>query len=143
MIAFHGTAAILLSNDDAEGTNHNAGPACHALVGVVHDFSRFRVPGNAARYTSLRAEGILAVPALEGDRSNPERGFFIADFFHVDPLTGQRMFLNRLCNFFCSGVRNRTGDFAGPAGEALFYDTKNTFQYYFLKSFTRIADGPF
>ena len=77
MIAFYGAVAIIILNDDAEGTNHDAGPAGHAPILIVPDFSRLRMPGNAARYARLGAEGFLAMPALQRDRSNSLRRGFI------------------------------------------------------------------
>jgi hypothetical protein len=83
------------------------------------------------------------MPALQGNRSNSAGRIPVVDAFHADPLHGQRMFLNRIRRFFGSGMGNRTGNLAGPAGKALFNDAINTFQRCFPKLINRIAAGFF
>ena len=127
MIAFNGAVAILVPDDDAERTYHDAGPAGHALIRIGYDFSRFRMPGNTARYAGLGAKGILAMPALQGNRSNSAGRIPVVDAFHADPLAGQRTFFNRVRRFFSSGMGDRAGNLAGPAGKTLINNAINTF----------------
>jgi hypothetical protein len=100
MVAFNSLMAVFMPHNNSKRTNHDAGPASHTFIRIVHNLPRIRMPGNAARNAGLSAKRLFTVAALQRDRSNMAGGSPFINAFDVDAVFGQRKFPDGIGQLF-------------------------------------------
>jgi len=100
MVAFNGLTAVFVPHNNAKGANHDAGPASHTLIRIIHNLSGIRMPRYAARDAGLSAKRFFTMAALYRDRANVAGRSPFVNAFHVDAVFGQRKFLDGVIQFF-------------------------------------------
>jgi hypothetical protein len=100
MVAFNGLTAILIPHNSAKRTNHDAGPASHTFIGVIHNLPGLRVPRYSTRDAGLSAKRIIAMAALHRNRSNMAGRSPFVNALNVNTVLGQREFPDGFGQFF-------------------------------------------
>jgi hypothetical protein len=100
MVAFNGLMTIFMPHNNAKRANHNAGPASHTLIRIIHNLPGIRVPRYATRDTGLSAKRIIAMAALQRNRPNMAGCSSFVNALNVNTVFGQRKFSDGIGQLF-------------------------------------------